>query len=159
MELLSPTMEDYLEAIWRLSLKHKVARVKDVAKMLGVRTASVIGALKTLAEKDLIVHEKYGYIELTPQGEEEAQKIYRKHQAIARFFHEVLGVDPETAASDACRFEHYISKETLDRMTKFVEFIETCPEGEPLWLHSFYHFYKYGVRPAVCKKKAGGDKK
>jgi len=149
---LSASVEDYLEAILILSGRHKVVRVRDLAKKLEVAPASVIGALRSLTEKGLVVHERYGYIELTEEGSEVAKEIYERHETLAKFFHRILGVDEKIARQDACRIEHYIDQKTLDRIVKFIKFIETCPEGEPSWLDSFYHFAKTGKRKK-CEKR------
>jgi len=153
MKKLSQSLEDYLEAMYVISLTSKVARVKEVAKFLKVKTPSVVDAIGKLTEKDLVVHEKYGYLELTKKGMSRAKSIYRKHEELYKFFNEVLGMSPEISSRDACKIEHYISKETLDRMVKFIKFIETCPEGYPEWLKSFNYYVKHGKRPKSCKKK------
>ncbi len=154
MDVLTPSLEDYLEAIWILGLKRRVVRVRDIIKFLNVKSSSVVGALKALSDRDLVVHERYGYVELTQKGVAVAKEIYERHKMLSKFLHEILGVDPKVAAEDACRMEHHISKETLERLTKFIEFIETCPEGEPLWLSSFHYFAKHGVRPEHCGVRA-----
>ena len=153
MGTLTASLENYLEAIWVISLREKVVRVKDVVRSLSVKTASAIGAIKILEEKDLVRHERYGYIELTGDGILEAKKIYEKHKTLSKFFNEILGVDLKTAIEDACKFEHYISKKTMNKVTKFIKFIETCPEGGPLWLSSFHYFAKSGKRPEHCERK------
>ena len=153
MDTLTQSMEDYLEAIHILNLEKKVARVKDVANFLSVKTPSVVDAIGKLANKDLVVHEKYGYLELTKKGMARAKNIYRKHEELYKFFNKVLGIDPKVSAVDACKIEHYISKEVLNRMIKFIKFIETCPEGYPEWLKSFDYYVKHGKRPKSCKKK------
>ncbi len=149
---LTPSLEDYLEAILIIGSKEKVARVRNIAKFLDVKTASVIGALKALVERGLVVHERYGYVELTPQGREIADEIYAKHQTLVKFLNGILGVDLETATKDACKIEHYIHQESLVRINKFIEFIETCPEGFPSWLASFRYFAKFNRRPESCPK-------
>ena len=57
---LSASLEDYLEAILVLAKEHKVVRVRDLAKKLGVAPASVENAIKSLSKKGLILHEHYG---------------------------------------------------------------------------------------------------
>lgn len=153
MSALTPSLEDYLEAIWVTSLKERVIRVKDIVKYLDVKTASVVGAMKALVQKGLVVHERYGYIELTPQGIAMALEIYDRHKTLYRFFYEILGVDSKIAAEDACRIEHYINKKTAEKIVKFIKFVESCPEGEPLWLFSFHHYAKTGSRPEHCVKR------
>jgi len=118
-------MEDYIKAIYLESMKHKVVRLKNVAEFLNVKTSSVNGALKILTEKGLVSHEKYGYIELTPLGKKTAKNIYERHNTLTRFIHNILGVDKNIAEEDACKMEHNIHKETVQKLNSFVDFIES----------------------------------
>ena len=118
---LSQSMEDYLEAIFEIDKQKRAVRVKDVSEKLGVTMPSVNGALKTLENKGLIHHEKYEYIELTEAGSDLASAIASRHRVISRFLTEHLGVDPETAEEDACRIEHVLSTETMQRLTEYID--------------------------------------
>jgi DtxR family Mn-dependent transcriptional regulator len=122
---LSHSLEDYLEAIWIISLEKKVVRVKDIMQFLGYKVSSVNNALKNLASKNLISHERYGYIDLTPQGVEIAKTIYHKHQTISKFFSQILQVSPDKSEKDACNVEHYLSEETFNRFYHFINFLES----------------------------------
>ena len=113
MKKLSQSLEDYLEAIYIISLDSKVVRVKEVAKFLEVKTPSVVDAIGKLQERGLVTHERYGYLELPDKGSNLAKGIYNKHKKVAQFFNTVLGVSDETSKKDACLIEHYISKETF----------------------------------------------
>jgi DtxR family Mn-dependent transcriptional regulator len=124
MDVLTPSLEDYLEAIWTISVREKVARVKDIARHLGVSTPSVVSALNVLAGKNLIKHEKYGYVELTDQGASKAKIVDEHHKLLFALLHEILGVETEIAYKDACRIEHHLSKETIERIKQFIHFIE-----------------------------------
>ena len=152
MSNLTPSLEDYLKAIWMTNLEKKVVRVKDIVEHLGVKAASVVEAMNNLKDKCLVNQERYGYIELTSEGVRVAKEIYEKHKSLYRFIKEVLGVDISIAKDDACRIEHYVSKETLDRIIKFIEFLDKCPEGEPVFLSNFQKFVKNGIHPESCKK-------
>jgi DtxR family Mn-dependent transcriptional regulator len=154
MVTLTPSLEDYLEAIYITSLEKKVVRVKDIADLRNVKTPSVVSAMKALSEKDLIIQESYGYIELTDEGKKIGENIYEKHKTLIKFLHNMLGIDISTASEDACEIEHHINKKTYERIIKFIEFIETCPEGEPEWLLNFYHYAESGERPDKCPKGA-----
>jgi len=145
-------MEDYLETVWVIGLEKKVARVKDIAKSLGVKTSSVANAIKVLSEKQLVQQEPYGYVELTQKGILMAKEIYERHKTLYKFFHEILGVDPKVAEKDACEIEHHIHPKTLNRVLQFIKFVETCPEGEPLWLSSFHYYVKHGEKPGHCEQ-------
>ncbi len=153
MNELTPSLEDYLESIWMGKLKKEVVRVKDVAEHLGVKAASVVEAMNNLQEKELVVHEKYGYIELTSRGVEIAKEIYHKHKTLSKFFHEILGVEKKTACEDACKIEHDISEKTIDKIIKFIEFIDSYPKGKPIWLSKFHSFVRDGTRLERNKKQ------
>jgi len=146
METLSQCLEDYLEAIYIINLNKKVVRVKEVAEFLKVKNPSVVDAISKLAEKGFVIHEKYSYLNLTEKGVESAKGVYKKHGEIFEFLNKVLGMDIDTSEKDACGIEHYISRKTLDKIVKLMEFLETSPEGYPEWLKNFNHFIKHGKR-------------
>lgn len=116
----SSSLQDYMEAILILNRQNKVARVKDIAKLLDVKSASVVGALKTLAQRGLLVHERYGYVELTPEGKRVAEQVLERHEVLIAFLHEVLGVNYEVAVRDACRIEHHLSEQTLQKLREYM---------------------------------------
>jgi DtxR family Mn-dependent transcriptional regulator len=118
--MLSESMEDYLEAIFEIGKTKQAVRVKDVASRLGVSMPSVNNALKNLEDKALIQHEKYQYIELTAAGTRCASQLASRHNVIRSFFHDILGVSSNTAEEDACRAEHVLSNETMDKLVQYV---------------------------------------
>jgi DtxR family Mn-dependent transcriptional regulator len=125
----SASMEDYLEAIGVLSGQGKVVRANQISRALDVKKSSVTAALKKLAATGLVIHEPYGYVELTREGKKVAEGVIRRHRILARFFTEVLDVDEKTAEEDACKIEHMISPVCTERLTEFLEFVEACPLG------------------------------
>jgi len=153
MKKLTQSLEDYIEAMYVINLTNKVVRVKEVAEFLDVKTPSVVDAIGKLSERGLVVHEKYGYLELTNEGYKLAGEVYGKHEKIYKFLNEILGVSRAISKKDACNIEHYISKEAMTKMIKFSRFVDTCPEGYPQWLKNFNYYAKYGRHPGSCKKK------
>ncbi|MFB0527580.1 MAG: metal-dependent transcriptional regulator [bacterium] len=151
---LTSHIEDYLEAIIMLHKKKRVVRVRDISRKMGLSMPSVCAAIKVLSKKGLVNHEKYGYIELTRQGENLGERIYDSHKILIKFLKEILHTDSKTAENDACKIEHAISGNTVRRLIAFVKFVETCPHPEGVdWLKSFNYFYKYRKRPKVGKKR------
>lgn len=116
MKRLSPSLEDYLEAIFRLEQKYRVARVKDIAKALGVQMPSVTGALKNLREKGLVNYEKNSFISLTETGIKAAEIINSRHYILDEFLQKVLLLPLEKASEEACGIEHVISTDTAARL-------------------------------------------
>ena len=118
---LSASLEDYLEAIFEIDKTKKNVRVKDVARKLGVTMPSVNGALKNLEAKGLLTHEKYDYIELTRLGVQQASRVSSRHKMIFFFLRDILNVDEKTAQMDACKIEHVLSRNTVNKMTAYIE--------------------------------------
>ena len=120
---LSASLEDYLEAIFVLCQSGKAARSKHIAEHLQVARPSVTGALRALAEKQLIHYKPYGYITLTETGYRIASRVARRHEALESFFCDVLGVEQDVAQRSACLAEHAIGPEITLRLTAYLEFL------------------------------------
>ncbi len=118
---LSASLEDYLEAIFRVVSEKGGVRAKDIAARVGVKAGSVTGALQSLAEKKLINYAPYEVITLTSEGLHKARQIIRRHEVLKDFFVDVLGVEEAIADEGACKLEHDIPKVIFERLTDFVE--------------------------------------
>lgn len=153
------SMEDYLEAIAKLGEGRKVVKVKQLSQMLGVKMPSVTSALKRLSEQELVEHERYGHIKLTPEGDEVARDVICRHEALTRFFAQALGIDRETAEEDACKIEHVISPLSMDRLAKFVEFIKACPLGGANFPSRYEYYLEHGELPQDCSKRGARTRK
>ncbi len=125
--------------------------MRDVAEKLDVKKPSVVAAVKNLADKGLITHERYGSLSLTNKGKIIAAEVCERHRVLFEFFNKVLGVDKETAEKDACLVEHYISPDTKRRLFKFIEFVHRFPseEKDPRWLDHFRSYMATG-RTDIC---------
>ena len=121
---LSASLEDYLEAIYQISEKKQAAKAKDIASRLGVNKSSVTGALKALAEKELVNYAPYDIITLTPTGRRVAEGVTRRHEILRRFLIDVLSVDAQEAEETACRAEHALTGEIPDRLNRLMDFLE-----------------------------------
>jgi len=117
---ISASSQDYLETILELSEKNQIIRSIDIANILGVSRASVNKALGILKSSGFISQEKYAPIYLTEKGRQEAASVKRRHNVLKRFLIEVLMVNSQTAEEDACKMEHSISLETLEKLEAFV---------------------------------------
>ena len=119
---LSRAGEDYLEAIYRISLQESASvRSVDVAEQLGVSKASVNKALSTLKEAGMVEQSRYGRVTLTEEGRSYAALVWRAHRALRTFLESDLGVEPETADAEACLMEHALSTDTMERLVDYLE--------------------------------------
>ncbi|MBR4753437.1 MAG: metal-dependent transcriptional regulator [Thermoguttaceae bacterium] len=137
---LTQSLEDYLEAIYKLNETGKPVRGSYIANLLQVKRPSVTSALRSLEEKGYVVYQRYVPITLTELGEKEAKRVIRRHKAMEIFLERILGVDVQSSKESACRLEHAMSDEVTTRLVEFVEFIDSCPRvGASLFRRSDYH--------------------
>lgn len=128
-ETLSQSFEDYIEAIYDLSLESGGSvRSVDIANELGFSKASVTRATKNLKEMGYIEQERYGEITLTEKGRVYGERVLSRHRVLRGFLIDVLGVDQETANDEACELEHCISQDTMDKWTAWYN--KTVPSGQ-----------------------------
>lgn len=131
---LGESLEDYLEAILALEREKGTARVSHISSRLAVSKPSVTGALRILKEKRLVCYEPYGAVTLTPSGKRIAAEVARRHNALKRFLTGVLMLGEQSAEAAACRMEHVLSANVIERFCAFAKYLERCPRGAPLWV-------------------------
>ena len=101
----------------RLGENGRDVRSIDIADYMNFSKPSVSRAVGLLKKDGYILVDGKGYITFTEEGRRRAEKIYERHKLLTEFFI-TLGVDPETAAEDACRLEHVISDVTFEAIKK-----------------------------------------
>lgn len=138
---LSESLEDYLEIIYNLVKKQKIARVRDIAKAKAVKMSSVISALKRLDREGLVNYEAREFVELTRAGINLAKRLLKRHNFLTRFLVEVLQIDPGTAESDACSMEHVLSLKTMNHLYDFSEFLQSQPRSVKNLVEKFKRSY------------------
>lgn len=154
--MVTKRTEEYLETIYELVQKKGYARVKDISNQLDVGLSTVTEMLKKLSDAGYINYEKYGAVTLTEKGEEIAVELEQKHKVLKDFL-VILGIDEKVADEDACNIEHVVNPETIERLTRFVEFIQSLER--PLWLEKFKKYYEKGVLPECPRIKETSEDK
>jgi Mn-dependent DtxR family transcriptional regulator len=122
---MTPSKENYLKVMLGLSNEEGI-RSTDIASALGISKASVSHMMNVLRDEGYITKEKYGAVTLTESGKNVAVNIKRRYELLKRFFHNVLGVEADIAAEDACRVEHLISSETADHIDRQLDELSGC---------------------------------
>lgn len=133
-EFLSPSAEDYLEMIYRLTKKNGFTRVNDLASALNVQPPSVTKMIQKLADMKLIKYEKYGVIMLEPIGIKKGKALLMRHNIIEKFLR-LLNVN-EGILEETEKIEHTINEEILSGMKDLIDFFHENPE----LLHTFNEF-------------------
>ncbi len=128
MKQLSRKAEDYLEAIYNISLEKGYAKTKNVALELGISPPSVVEMFRKLDNMGFINYRRYEGVTLKPKGEEIAKIIKYRHETLKKFLI-LISVREDIADKDACIMEHELNSETIEQIKLFVDFLDS-------------HFYK-----------------
>jgi DtxR family transcriptional regulator, Mn-dependent transcriptional regulator len=121
MKNLSPSLEDYLEEIYRLSISAGTIRVTDIAMKLNVSLPSVNKAIRKLKEQVYVTHERYGEITVTDQGIQLGRYLVERNRLLQEFLVLIeadCDVDKEAEA-----MEHYLSDTTIKAIEDLIVFL------------------------------------
>jgi len=116
---LHESTENYLETIYILLKRKGTIRAIDIAHELGFSKPSVSVAMKNLRELHYIETDSHGSITLTEEGRAIAEDIHERHEILCKGLI-ALGVQEDTASSDACRIEHVISEESFRAIKDYI---------------------------------------
>ena len=137
---LTPSLEDYLEMIYRRIHEDGYVRAVSLAEWLNVQPPSVSKMLHRLAQLRLIEYQKYGVISMTDQGREIGKYLLWRHNTVHRFLYLLRGDSKRDFLEEAELVEHGFSRETMDYLSMLTEFLE-CHEKE---YHSFLRPFPEG---------------
>jgi len=126
----SETLEEYLEAIYKLS-EHGEARPSRLAEAMSVSAPTVTSTLKRLKAGGLITRPG-GAVALTPAGRTEALSIIRRHRLAERLLVDVLGMPWEDVHEEACKLEHALSPKVQAALEAYLVNPDVCPHGHPI---------------------------
>lgn len=129
---LSPSVEDYLKAIYDLCDRGGAASTSAIAGALDIQPASVTGMVKRLAEAGLLEHVPYRGVRLTEGGVREALRVVRRHRILETYLCERLGYTWDDVHSEAERLEHAASDELIEKMAAALQFPRHDPHGAPI---------------------------
>ncbi|MBQ5592388.1 MAG: metal-dependent transcriptional regulator [Clostridia bacterium] len=117
---LQESGEMYLETIYVLTKNSSTVRSIDVCEHMGYSKPSVSRAIGLLKNGGYVTVNAEGYLALTQEGREVAEKIFERHTMLTQFLVN-LGVSKEVASEDACKMEHVISDESVEAIKNYIE--------------------------------------
>jgi DtxR family transcriptional regulator, Mn-dependent transcriptional regulator len=118
--MLSPSLEDYLEEVYRFSSQKGFVRMTDIAVKLGVSLPSVNKAVQKLSRKGYLIYHKYRDIELTDKGSILGKFLVKRNRTLINFLEIIDSTCDKEQEAEA--MEHYLSRETVNAITALVEF-------------------------------------
>jgi DtxR family Mn-dependent transcriptional regulator len=128
----SPSVEDYIKAIYKAHAESGNVATLELAERLGVSAPAVSKMMRRLSELKLITHTPYQGVKLTRAGEKLALEIIRHHRLIELYLVEAMGFSWDSVHEEAERLEHHISEEFEDRIDQLLGHPTACPHGDPI---------------------------
>jgi Mn-dependent DtxR family transcriptional regulator len=122
----TPSMEDYIEQIYKLIDEKGYARVSDIAEALSVHPSSVTKMVQKLDKDEYLVYEKYRGLVLTSKGKKTGKRLVFRHELLEQLL-TIIGVKEENIYNDVEGIEHHLSWDSIDRIGDLVQFFEEDP--------------------------------
>lgn len=131
--MINEQREDYIRAIYLITIRKETVRNKDLADYLNVSRNTVSAMLLQLQKDKYVSYKRYADLKLTRKGKDLARKLTEKHRLIELFLTSVLKRDPRTVHEEAGRLEHDFSHESLKEMKKILHNPKYDPHGQPIY--------------------------
>lgn len=128
---VSPVLEEYLEALYRIEEKKGVVKTGDLAKELRVALGTITNTIKSMERQNLIVHTPYKGVKLTAKGRKLALDVIRRHRLSERLLTDILKMDWSEAHELACKLEHALT-DIIEPLERALGNPKTCPHGHPI---------------------------
>ena len=117
---LTKALEMYVKVAYELEEELGIATVSDMADRLGVKAPSVTAALQKLDSIDIVKYRRYQNVKLTKLGKNIAKKLLNRNKTLMDFLL-MIGVDAETASTDACEIEHVVNPVTIEKLAEYMK--------------------------------------
>ncbi|GBF72637.1 manganese transport transcriptional regulator [Paenibacillus sp. 598K] len=122
----TPSMEDYLERIYKLIDEKGYARVSDIAEGLEVHPSSVTKMIQKLDKDKYLIYEKYRGLMLTNKGKKIGKRLMDRHQLLEDFL-STIGVQEANIYTDVEGIEHHLSWDSITCIESLVEYFRADP--------------------------------
>ena len=130
--MISASVEEYLEAIYRLGEEARPVALSNLAEKLNISSVSANQMVRRLVQRKLVLYEPYKGVSLTPTGQAGALTVIRRHRLWERFLTDALGLPWDKVHDEACHLEHATSPLVEQRLEQYLEEPKTCPHGHPV---------------------------
>ena len=128
----SPTVENYLKALYSLANEKGEVNISLLSSSLEVSKPTVNSMVKTLQQQGWVHYEKYKPIKLTEKGRKAAALVIRKHRLTEMFLVEKMGFGWEAVHEIAEQVEHIQAPKFFDRMDELMDYPKVDPHGSPI---------------------------
>ncbi|HEX9805092.1 MAG TPA: metal-dependent transcriptional regulator [Candidatus Dojkabacteria bacterium] len=118
---ISHSTAHYLMTILDLTNESGYARVTDIANKLNISVGSCHTTVQNLKKKQFVEEDKNKFLKLTQKGAFVAEHVKKNEEILFDLFTKVFDIEEEVARIDACKLEHLLSKQTTEKIEKFLK--------------------------------------
>ena len=131
--MLTNSEENYLKEIYNLEEYFNTEiNTNLIAEKINAKASSVTDMLKKLAQKDLLIYQKYKGVKLNVNGKKKALSVIRKHRLWETFLVEKLDFNWDEIHEIAEELEHIQSEKLTNHLDAFLNFPVVDPHGHPI---------------------------
>ena len=134
-----------MEALFLLETTGSKQTVTALAENLKLTKGTIATVIKKMAEQELVQHESYGAIRLTPKGRQIGWQIYMKHERLTSFFRDLLGQDAERSEEIACLIEHHLDGAAANRFFNLIDFLQRAQSEKQEWTKGLFRSLEKAV--------------
>ncbi len=132
-EVFTPAAEDCLKIVYTAGeWSERKVTLSMLAGEMGVSASTASEAVRKLTDAGLLLHERYGGVELTEAGRARALVVVRRHRLLETFLVADLGYSWDEVHEEAEVLEHVVSDRLLDRLDARLGHPERDPHGDPI---------------------------
>jgi DtxR family Mn-dependent transcriptional regulator len=128
----SPTEENYLKALFKLSDEKGHISISELSAAMNVSMPTANSMVKKLDAQGWLKYERYKPLIITEKGKKKASLIIRKHRLTEMFLVEKMGFSWENVHEIAEQVEHVQSEAFFDRMDELLGYPKIDPHGSPI---------------------------
>ncbi len=129
---VTPVIQDYLKAVFKLTSHGGKATTSGLSEELGVSMSSVSEMIKKLSEMEFVDLAPYRGVQLTRKGEAAAKQVIRHHRLVELFLHKIAGMPWDKVDAEADRLEHFISEDLEQLIDEKLDRPTFDPHGDPI---------------------------
>lgn len=128
----SPTVEDYLQAIYSLETEGERVISARLARWMRVTPPTAWATVQRLRRDKMVEIDGKKTIHLTPHGRDLAENVARRHRLSERFLTDIMDLGWADAHVQAHQFEHGVTPVIERQMVRLLKNPTTCPHGSPI---------------------------
>lgn len=127
---LHDSTEHYLATIFEIEEEGIEIKRARIAERLGISAPSVTEHIHRMEKNKLVKIDDDNSVSLTPLGRASAIAVVRRHRLAECLLVNIIGLDPDSAHTEADKWEHVISETVEKKLVNLLGNPTNSPDGK-----------------------------